>query len=313
MSRETKNNMSDIGKENEEKVGIEKFMASAKSRGEIRKKAENIEKTPQNDYVKSPGRIPKIRFSKKTAAAVFLVIIFFGAFGAAGYFYYQYKKVTSADAKTEAAAYVAKIGKFMVLPQGEVPTVATVADKDKLSSQVFFANAQNGDKVLFYAKAQKIILYRPSANMVIDSTSMAANEAVSNSQAAPASSTAVGAQNASQAASQPAAAAASNQPVVVAAVPSTAQVAVYNGTNRKGLAQSISDKISPIAGVKIATLGNAKGIYAKTEVIDLSGTNSVLAQNIATAVGGEVISLLAGESKPANADILVIGGGDFKN
>ncbi len=85
-----------------------------------------------------------------------------------------YQKVTmleqsSTSAKQqEVAAIVAKVGKLIVLPEGETPTVATVTDPDKLKDQAFFANAKSGDKVLVYANAKKAFLYDPVNDKLID-------------------------------------------------------------------------------------------------------------------------------------------------
>lgn len=59
---------------------------------------------------------------------------------------------------------VARVGELIELPQGEVPTVATVTDPAKLKDQVFFQNAERGDQVLIYTKARKAYLYDPVRN-----------------------------------------------------------------------------------------------------------------------------------------------------
>ena len=61
-----------------------------------------------------------------------------------------------------------QVGKLMLLPIDETPTVATIADKNKLADQPFFTQAENGDSILIYLKAQRAILYRPSINKIID-------------------------------------------------------------------------------------------------------------------------------------------------
>lgn len=68
---------------------------------------------------------------------------------------------------------IQKVGNLIVLPSGN-PRIATVSDATKLPNQPFFANAQNGDKVLIYDSDGEAILYRPSINKIISVTSIAA-------------------------------------------------------------------------------------------------------------------------------------------
>lgn len=61
-----------------------------------------------------------------------------------------------------------KIGALMQLPSNETPTIANVNNAAQAKQQsAFFANAQNGDKVLMYVKTGEAILYRPSTNKII--------------------------------------------------------------------------------------------------------------------------------------------------
>lgn len=89
----------------------------------------------------------------------------------AGYFYMQnvsLKENPQEAAKKETAEVMAKVGKLMVLPLGETPTLATVSDPEALKDQVFFALAQKGDKVLIYSQSKKAILYSVELNKIID-------------------------------------------------------------------------------------------------------------------------------------------------
>jgi hypothetical protein len=101
--------------------------------------------------------------------AVVLVIL-----GALAYGYFDAKNQLNkledpqAAAQAEAESLAKEIGHFLELPQGETPTVATVTDASKLKEQLFFGSAQNGDRVLIYAKAQKAVLYRPSSKKVVE-------------------------------------------------------------------------------------------------------------------------------------------------
>lgn len=70
--------------------------------------------------------------------------------------------------KEEEDKLIKKVGELIDLPADERPTVATVSDKDKIKDQPFFAKAENGDKVLIYTSAKKLILYRPSENRVVE-------------------------------------------------------------------------------------------------------------------------------------------------
>jgi hypothetical protein len=69
---------------------------------------------------------------------------------------------------SEIRILVDRVGRIVALPQNETPTVATITDVEKLKEQPFFANAQNGDKILIYSQARKAYLYRPEENKIIE-------------------------------------------------------------------------------------------------------------------------------------------------
>lgn len=69
--------------------------------------------------------------------------------------------------KEEGQDAQAEVGKIMILPK-ETPTVANISDISKLKDRVFFANAENGDKVLIYKEAKKAIIYRPSTKQIVE-------------------------------------------------------------------------------------------------------------------------------------------------
>lgn len=98
-----------------------------------------------------------------------LLIVF--ASGVAYYFYKQAESLRRNPeqvAQDEIAEVVRQVGEIMVLPEGEQPTVATVADPSKLKDQPFFARAKVGDKVLLYPNARKAILYDPVTHKIIE-------------------------------------------------------------------------------------------------------------------------------------------------
>lgn len=108
---------------------------------------------------------------KQRLVRVVLPVVAVVALALAGYFYSQVrllKQNPQTIAAEEASSLVKKVGKLMVLPAGEVPTIATVSDPAALKDQPFFVLAQKGDKVLIYAQEKKAILYSVLLNKIID-------------------------------------------------------------------------------------------------------------------------------------------------
>jgi hypothetical protein len=196
--------------------------------------------------------------------------------------------------QTEIKKLVEQIGKLIELPTDEVPSMATVTDKNKLVNQAFFAKAQNGDKILLYQENHKAILYRPSINKIIEISAVT----IPTTSPSPIIHKS-----------------ANITPVPIAKAtptptkPADVTVAIYNGSKIAGLAALYEKQItSKLTFVNVVEKSNTLNNYSKTLVIDLSGNKKDQAQQIATVVTGEVTaSLPSGEKKP-QADILVIVG-----
>ncbi len=128
-----------------------------------KKKADSIMST---DSVPTQPATP-MKF--KVATSV-LTLLLLGAVGTAGYFYKQFSDVKKNPNKVgidQTASVVAAVGKLIVLPTNEDPTLATVTDPTKLADQPFFANAKTGDMVLIYTNAKEAILYDPATNKIV--------------------------------------------------------------------------------------------------------------------------------------------------
>lgn len=108
-----------------------------------------------------------------------VVVLALMAFGAWSFFSYQkaqreVAKLSNPEASQQAIAkereeILAKVGKLMVLPTDEEPTIASVTDAEVLSQyQPFFRNASNGDKVILYVKSGKSIIYSPDKNIIVN-------------------------------------------------------------------------------------------------------------------------------------------------
>lgn len=102
------------------------------------------------------------------------LLIALGVVGA-GYYYIGYKSLMKQvpneqeqAKKVEDKTFLDKVKAIYELPTGEEPTIATVVDREKLKDQPFFSKVLNGDKLLIYSSAKRVILYRPDSNKVID-------------------------------------------------------------------------------------------------------------------------------------------------
>jgi hypothetical protein len=252
---------------------------------------------------------------RSLSAIVVLTVLLVLAVAVAGYFYYQSQYVVPAKSEADEVANLTKVvGSMIVLPEGEMPTLATVTDKEKLASQPFFQNAENGDKVLIYTNSGRAILYRPSTQWykngkIVDVTTINVNApAPANAPADVPVDAPTPAPQSSETAAMPVPGAPSDtvEKVVMQNVP----LALYNGSTKVGVTNTfegaVTEKFSNLSVV--AKDKAAKNDYQGNLVIDLSGKNAALAQNITDNFGGVVGALPDGETVPAGADILVIVG-----
>lgn len=220
---------------------------------------------------------------KKNMAVVFIVILA-AAIGASVYFYAQYQQASyrlqhpSAAQDEDTKALIAKVSALMLLPPNEQPTIATVADKEKLKNQPLFGKAENGDKVLVYMKALKAILYRPSTNKIIEVGPVSFSPPAATQSATPAS----------------------------------LSVVLYNGTSIVGLTKKYEiTLLSKVPNAKVVDRGNTNGTYDKSIVVDVVPAKSAVVSAAAAALGIPVAMLPSGETTPS-ADMLIILGADVK-
>jgi hypothetical protein len=229
--------------------------------------------------------MPAKRLSWGVMVLALLLVI---ALGAAGYFYYQLKWAPQIESAQEIEDLTKTIGAFIELPQGETPTLATVTDREKLADQTFFLKAENGDKVLIYSNSGKAILYRPSTKKVIDMTTVnvAQSEAAGETQGTP------------------------TTPEQQAEV-KTATVALYNGSTKNAVTGPLEEKLkTQFSFVTITQKETAKkNDYQGTMIVNVSGNHGAEAKSLAEYLGGTVVDLPEGETKP-QADIVVIIGNE---
>lgn len=216
------------------------------------------------------------------------IVLALGGLGAAGYFYYQYRSLTASS--REVADIYKRVSKILELPD-ETPTLATVAEKEKLQEQPFFAKAENGDKVLIFPNAQKAILYRPSSKKIIEVAPFVTQPVTDQPDVN------AGAQTA-------------EQPPAEELGPAT--VTVLNGTTQVGLANVHDDTLKArIPELEIKVKAQARRTdYPGTIVVDVSGKRAALAQQIVDQFGGQVATTMPADEAKPTTDIVVILGKD---
>ena len=263
--------------------------------------SESKETSLSSDPLPTHEKPSKMNMKRVGIVILILAVVAVIASIPALYFYTQYKQMQTklnptAAAQAHVSSLLAQVGKLMLLPANEVPTVYQVTDISKLKNEAFFFFFLYGDEVLIYGKARKAIIYRPSTRKIV-------NVGPVNIQAAKESANSQSSQ----------AVAGASTSATLSPTPVEVKVALYNGTDTSGLTRQAEPLvIAASSGVKVSAKENAaKTDYVRTQVVVLNKNASVLAEKVASAVNGEVITTLPeGEVRPA-ADILVILGTDF--
>ncbi len=104
----------------------------------------------------------------KTQKLIILVLLIACAFLFTQYQDAQKKLHPAVEVKKQTTTLVGRVGKLVILPTDETPTIVTVLHADKLKTQTFFADAKDGDKVIVYNIKKRAILYRPSTNKIVN-------------------------------------------------------------------------------------------------------------------------------------------------
>jgi cytoskeletal protein RodZ len=246
------------------------------SEEEFEKNEEEEEKEEEKSSKKKKGMSP---LQKKLLLIVLAIIIIAGA---SSYLTFSYIKTNPEPfgllkgpsiIKSEEKALVAEISKSLTLPKDEEPTVATVTDPEKLSSQFFFKDAQKGDKLLIYQNAKKVILYRPSENRVVEVGMVNIN---------------------GQAALTPSA--------------QSYRMAILNSTKDTGITSSMETKIQQTDNaVQITEKGTSVLTYNESFLVDVKGDKSSEAQKLIQGLGIKTGNLPDAERKIDVDFILIIG------
>lgn len=114
------------------------------------------------------------------ALIIIAILLVLAVLGTWGYLHFFSNNTAKEITQNEIKDVLEGVGKHILLPEGETPTVATVTDPEPIKDQPFFSHAQVGDKVLIYPTARKAFLYRPSLDKLIEVSAIAASVAPSN-------------------------------------------------------------------------------------------------------------------------------------
>ena len=253
------------------------------------------DKVPPKDFLNALEHQQTRNSKKGMKRFLFWLLVFFCIAGLSGtyYFYAKYRTLSqdpTITSQKDLDATLAAVGALMVLPTDEVPTMATILDKDKLSDQAFFAQAQNGDKLLAYTTSMQAILYRPSTNKIIKVAPIYVDTAAIEET----TGNAVGEEELPE-------------DDVPEEVPQSVRIAYYNGSEIPNLSALTEQTVKELYPEYETTLmqDTTMSDYTDTLVINLSGDHSAEVAALAAALGASVGTLPEGEVAP-DADILII-------
>lgn len=238
-----------------------------------------------------------IMTKKKIFSISILTILLVGLVAFAAYFFWQYQLEIKNNPTRELTQLTKEISKLMLLPESAIPTLATVTEKEKLQSQEFFKNAENGDKVLIYISQGKAILYRPSIKKIIEVAPIKQTEEEAATPKYPIHPVTDSNENTESNSEE------TEKKLVIV---------LYNGTTTTGITSEAEQLLVglsfeyEVTDKKVAQ----KTDYDTTTIIDLNDTYSEQVRELAAKLGANVDTLPEGETKP-NGDILIIVGSDL--
>lgn len=174
---------------------------------------------------------------------------------------------------SQRQAVLTKVGKLAILPGNETPALANVVDKTKLQANGVLREAENGDLVLIYTQNARIIIYRPSDNKIVDMGPL-----VTGTQGS---------------------------------IYITSRFTILDGSGGASSFGKISQAISAaFPNARITNAGTAPRTFPQTILIDPSGNNPSLTQQLADTLKIHTGLVPTGVKVPTGADFLLIIGTD---
>lgn len=102
-----------------------------------------------------------------------LIILCLVGVGSGVFFYVQYSQAQAkANQKEDLTKRISTIAEV----PNESSTLVTVADKTRLQNKQLADKVDNGDVLMIFAKSQRLIIYRPNDNKIVDMLSFSAQD-----------------------------------------------------------------------------------------------------------------------------------------
>lgn len=181
------------------------------------------------------------------------------------------QKIAEEVVKKETGDIISRVSKIMLLPNDEQPVLMTVLDKEKLKDQPFFKDSEKDDSILVYAKARKAIVYRKRINKIVNVGPIAIDQKAVD-------------------------------------LPKSTVKIITTKTSTTDLNQvekTITNGLSDVLTISTKENSANSTAFSETQVVDLTGNKTDIANQIAEKLGGKVTTFPEGESKPENTDIVV--------
>ncbi|HXV27226.1 MAG TPA: LytR C-terminal domain-containing protein [Candidatus Paceibacterota bacterium] len=192
----------------------------------------------------------------------------------------------------QVSRLVQRVGRFLVLPDNEEPSVAAIVDAAALAErQSFYQGAKDGDILLVYSN--KAIIYDAVEDKLVNvGPIVRTDEPVAP--VASGSGTPLPEASATPA-PEP------TEPVTIE---------VRNGTTTAGLAGAMRDELKKNELFNVTSVGDATGSYTETFIVDLTGgkkfaTVQALQQELKTA---KLVTALPQGERSTTAEVLVLIG-----
>lgn len=91
----------------------------------------------------------------------------------------------SAQSTKNSKVLIDKVGRLILLPKNEPPSIATINNIALLQKDSpFYKDAHNGDVLLIYFQAKKAYIYNPTENIIVNTGPVSVEKNLTDTQAA---------------------------------------------------------------------------------------------------------------------------------